>query len=83
MRRKGRYVAQIVIDIDMDDADRHYADFDRMENIMKAGELTELIKHHVTDFTFAKGISTVEVTPTYIDLYRVADNSPDYRRLSV
>lgn len=78
MRRKGRYVAQIVIDIDMDDADRHYASFERMEEALKSGELTENIRNHVCDVTMFRDISKVEVTPMVADLYRWDNGLIDY-----
>lgn len=71
MRYKGRYVAQIVIDIDIEKREG-VLPFDDIKKKVTDGELTDAIRDVVVD-EYIDNCGTVTVTQQYADLYEVED----------
>ena len=72
MRYKGRYVAQIVIDIDIEKREG-VLPFDVLKKKVTDGELTDAIRDVVVD-EYIDDCGTVTVTQQYADLYEVKDD---------
>lgn len=71
MRYKGRYVAQIVIDFDMEKKERMLP-FEEIKKRTVNGELTDMIKDVVTG-ELVDDYGTVSVTQQYADMYEVEE----------
>ena len=71
MRYKGRYVAQIMIDFDIEKREG-VLPFDVVKKKVTDGELTDAIRDVVVD-EYIDDSGTVTVTQQYADLYEVED----------
>ena len=74
MRIKGKYVAQIVMDIDYPDT-KEFRPFEEVRNDLTTGVLTETIQGLLEDeIDFPNNMKLI-VTQQYADLYRVEEET--------
>lgn len=74
MRIKGKYVAQIVMDIDYPDT-KEFRPFEEVRNDLTTGVLTGAIQGLLEDeIDFPSNIKLI-VTQQYADLYRVEEET--------
>lgn len=77
MRLKGRYVAQIVIDFDIEEQEgTGMLPFEEIKKKTTDGELTDLIKDVVVG-EIIDDYGTVTVTQQYADVYEVEEGETD------
>lgn len=74
MRIKGRYVAQIVIDIDYPDT-KDVRPFEEVRNDLTTGVLTEAIQWLLEDEIALPSNTKLTATQQYADLYRVEEET--------
>ena len=72
MRIKGRYVAQIVMDIDYPDT-KEFRPFEEVRNDLTAGVLTGAIQGIIEDEIAFPSNTKLTVTQQYAGLYRVEE----------
>lgn len=74
MRIKGRYVAQIVMDIDYPDT-KEFRPFEEVRNDLTTGVLTGAIQGLLEDEIAFPSNMKLTVTQQYADLYRVEEET--------
>lgn len=71
---KGRYVAQIVMDIDVDEKHVHCVPLEEIRRRMANGAYETAIKSSLMGDVFGEEIGKLDVIQMYADVYEVSDD---------
>lgn len=75
-RIKGRYVAQVIIDIDIDANQKGILPYEIIRDKIN-NDLDSNLKDMIQEELFLKGEGTVEVDKQYCNVYQVPDDTED------